>query len=100
MFLVDKSAGKAAPVKWPEEPSLAGLARWLEKQEPSETYNYSSLKPGRQGCAVTQYLATIGYTYETCPQQTLCRLDMLASNWFVGHSYGALLNRVRAAMAQ
>lgn len=77
--------------------SLEAFADWCEKQPANETYNFwSTYTPG---CAVIQYLRTLGLGRSDYPRFS----STTGAGEYAGNgtqTFGALAHRLRLALAQ
>lgn len=80
--------------KWQKgEMSLAGFAAWLETQDPNELYDWGNV----DDCACARYAKSVGLGHGRRPwSKERVQLEGLAVG--IPSTYGALLDRVRAAM--
>lgn len=81
--------------KWETEtkakPSLAGLIAWLETKNPRARYQW------HRNCVIHQYLDAMGFEYSSDSYFALEGEDAIALQR--PHTFGALAERARAALA-
>ena len=85
--------------KWKsDEATLDGFIAWLERQDPSQEYQYSPATT----CAISRYLGSIGITYDDFVDGSFEQL--CAWNTHITHpgeqTFGAALERAKAFAAK